>query len=281
MDYINTPLNYTGSKFKLLEQLLPEFDYSKQYFIDLFAGGGSVYTNVVDKYEKILVNDIIKDLIGIHQDLIFNSEKFINKVKELAPDKNNQEAYLKLREEYNKEKTSEKLYALMLSCTNNMMRFNKSGGFNQTFGKRSFSDATQKKIDIFIEHISQYKDKLIFTSNNFEKIKPTKSSMIYCDPPYGFSIKNDKITSEWITEAGYNTTWEQKDDINLFNYIIEISKNNSFVLSGVLNHNGKISWLLSKLIKFGFTYKEIKCDYNKVSRNGEKADTLEIIIKNF
>jgi site-specific DNA-adenine methylase len=44
---IETPMNYTGSKFKLLEQLLPEFDYTKPYFIDLFTGGGSVYTNMI------------------------------------------------------------------------------------------------------------------------------------------------------------------------------------------------------------------------------------------
>ena len=41
---IETPFNYTGSKFKLLEQILPEFDYTKPYFVDLFMGGGSVYT---------------------------------------------------------------------------------------------------------------------------------------------------------------------------------------------------------------------------------------------
>ena len=48
---IETPFNYTGSKFRLLEQILPEFDYSKPYFVDLFTGGGSVYTNVLDKYD--------------------------------------------------------------------------------------------------------------------------------------------------------------------------------------------------------------------------------------
>ena len=31
MEYINTPLNYTGSKFKLLEQILPKLDYTKNY----------------------------------------------------------------------------------------------------------------------------------------------------------------------------------------------------------------------------------------------------------
>jgi site-specific DNA-adenine methylase len=58
---IETPFNYTGSKFKLLEQLLPEFDTTKSTFVDVFTGGGSVYTNVLDKYEKVIVNDIITD----------------------------------------------------------------------------------------------------------------------------------------------------------------------------------------------------------------------------
>ena len=44
--YINPPFNYSGSKLKLLEQILPLFDYNKDYFIDLFCGGVSVYTNV-------------------------------------------------------------------------------------------------------------------------------------------------------------------------------------------------------------------------------------------
>ena len=74
---IETPYNYTGSKFKLLEQILPQFDYTKPYFVDLFMGGGSVYTNVVDKYEKILANDIIGDLVGIHRELL-NSDNVIN-----------------------------------------------------------------------------------------------------------------------------------------------------------------------------------------------------------
>lgn len=70
---INTPFNYTGSKFRLLEQILPHFDYTKEYFIDLFCGGGSVYTNVVDKYQKVLINDRIEELILIHKNLIQKS----------------------------------------------------------------------------------------------------------------------------------------------------------------------------------------------------------------
>ena len=158
MKYINTPFNYTGSKFKLLEQLLPEFDYSKKYFIDLFAGGGSVYTNILDKYDKVLANDIIEELIGIHKSLLI-SDDIIEKTKLLSNTKVDKELFLELRKSFNENKTSDKLWALMLGCTSNLMRFNNSGHFNQTWGKRQWNSSTDKKVEEFTKHIRQYKDK--------------------------------------------------------------------------------------------------------------------------
>jgi len=267
-NYVNTPFCYTGNKYSLLDSLLLEFDYSKKYFCDIFAGGGSVYTNVIDKYEKILVNDIITDLINIHKGLI-NDDNFANNVKLLCPKKDDPIAYGVLRDSYNEEKTPEKLYALMLSCTNNMIRFNKSGGMNQTFGKRTYNLSTENKIIDFKNHVDKYKDKIIFSSKDFSQIKITKPSMVYLDPPYS------------NTSAGYNTTWSEKDDIRLYEYCIELDKNkNSFMVSGVLNHDGRKCLLLDKLISYGFKYKEIEYNYNKVSRKGDK-DTTEIIVKNF
>ncbi len=173
MNYIETPFNYTGSKFKLLEQLLPVFDYSKPYFIDVFTGGGSIYTNIVDKYDKIIVNDIIEDLIGIHKGLI-ESNDIVELTKSLCPGKKNPQGYSILRDSYNQENSPEKLWALMLSCTNNMMRFNQKFKFNQTYGDRGFSDSTQKKVNNFTEHIRKFKDKLVYLSTQFENIEIVK-----------------------------------------------------------------------------------------------------------
>ena len=75
-------MNYTGSKFKLLEQILPECDYTKPYFVDLFCGGGSIYTNVADKYDKLIANDVIKDLVGIHQSLL-DGDSIIEETKSI------------------------------------------------------------------------------------------------------------------------------------------------------------------------------------------------------
>lgn len=136
MNYINTPFNYTGSKFKLLEQILPKMDYSRSTFIDLFTGGGSVYTNILDKYESVYINDIIKDLVLLHKILLNNPDILIENTKRLATCKEDKDKFLRLRSSYNESNSPDKLWALMLSCTSNLMRFNKSFKFNQTWGKR-------------------------------------------------------------------------------------------------------------------------------------------------
>lgn len=266
---VETPFNYTGSKFKLLPQIIPHFDYTKPYFVDLFMGGGSVYTNVVDKFEKILANDIIGDLVGIHQQLLI-SDDIITQTKSICPDKTDADAFLRLREDYNNNPSPEKLWSLMLSCTSNMMRFNQKFKFNQTFGKRSWNSSTENKVEIFKNHIRQYKDKIRFTSNSFYDVNISSNKvMVYADPPYS------------NTEAGYNAYWKKDDDDKLYNYLLDIDrKGSSFMISGVLNHAGETCKLLDDLIKDGFKYKTLEFDYNKVSRVGKKQ-TDEIVIINY
>ena len=93
--------------------------------------------------------------------------------------------------------------------------------------------------------------------------------MYYLDPPYS------------NTEAGYNAYLNKGDDDKLYEYIINIDEQgSSFMLSGSLNHDGKNSPLLDKLINDNFGVKKIKNDYNKVSKKGNK-NTEEVIIKNY
>lgn len=279
---IETPFNYTGSKFKLLEQLLPEFDYTKLYFVDLFTGGGSVYTNVVDKFEKIIANDVIKDLVGIHQSLL-DSDNIIDETKSICPPKGNPELFGSLREDYNLNSSPAKLWALMLSSTNNMMRFNQKFKYNQTYGDRGWNPNTNKKVEMFTNHIRQYKDKIRFKSIPFDQIEISSDKiMFYADPPYG-RVKNEdgSIGRKQISEAGYNAFWKEDDDIKLYNYLKSIDeKGSSFMVSGVLYHDGKTCWMLDKLIEDGYRYKELQFDYNKVSRKGDKL-TTEVIIMNY
>ena len=266
----NSPFNYTGSKFKLLEQLLLHFDYTKENFVDLFAGGGSVYSNIVDKYKRIYINDIIRDLIEIHHEIIYKTSETIEEVKLTVVNKDDQEGYHKLRDSYNDNPTPIKLYALMLCCTNNMMRFNKDFKFNQTFGKRSFNPKTEEKILNFAEKIKPYKDNLIFSSTSFKSFVVPDNSFVYIDPPYS------------NTEAGYNSYWNKDDDVKLFEYCKELHKRGiTFAVSGVEINEEKECKLLNLLhSEKDFNRIELEFNYNKVSRAGSK-DFKEILITNY
>jgi len=170
----------------------------------------------------------------------------------------------------------------MLSCTNNMVRFNQKFKFNQTYGDRGYNDNTDKKVKIYTEHIRKYKDKIEFHSSPFYDIEILEDAMYYIDPPYG-RVKNidGTIGKKQISEAGYNSFWMKDDDIKLYNFIHDINKRgSSFMVSGVLVPDGKVCWMLDKLIEDGFKYKVLDFDYNKVSRKGDKK-TTEIIITNY
>ena len=69
---IQSPLNYTCSKFKLLPQLLPLFPRKVDIFVDLFYGGCNVGINVEAK--KHVYNDINLRLI-----YLFHTLKNLNK----------------------------------------------------------------------------------------------------------------------------------------------------------------------------------------------------------
>lgn len=228
-----------------------------------------------------MANDIISELIGIYKELII-SDSIIEETIKICPDKGDKDSFNKLREDYNINPTPAKLWALVLSSTNNMIRFNQKLKYNQTYGNRGWNSSTEKKVEEFKNHIREYRDKIFFKSLPFNDIVINNSdTMIYIDPPYGRIDENGEIGKKQISEAGYNAFWSKDDDINLYNYIKRLDKiGASFMISGVIEHNGNTCWILNQLIKDRFSCKEIEFDYNKVSRKGDKI-TKEVIIMNY
>lgn len=55
LEIIQSPLNYTGGKFKLLPQILPLFPKNIDIFVDLFCGGANVGVNV--ESNRTILND--------------------------------------------------------------------------------------------------------------------------------------------------------------------------------------------------------------------------------
>ncbi len=220
MQLIESPINYMGSKYKLLDRLIPLFPKAKT-FVDLFAGGGSVYMNINHLYEEVIANEYINGVYQIHKNL--NDKAFIKEaINHSIITKDSQENYLKLRDAYNTYNEPEKLLALIWSCNSNMMRFNNKFEFNQTWGQRCFNKNTQKKLDKFWE-----KDfsNVTFISLSFEKVILNQDSFLYFDPPYS------------NTEAGYNAIWSNYHEEQLMRSLeFCIEMNQPFGISGCINN---------------------------------------------
>ena len=69
---IQSPLNYTGGKFKLLPQILPLFPANISTFVDLFCGGCNVGINV--DCQNVIYNDLDTNLL-----YLYNTFKILDK----------------------------------------------------------------------------------------------------------------------------------------------------------------------------------------------------------
>ena len=255
---IKSPLNYTGGKGKLLDQILPLFPERINNFVDLFCGGCNVGLNINVK-NKVFYNDYCKSLIYLYNYLKRNSfdniiehiYKIINKYKLSLVSKYgyeyyncnssdgvgeyNKDKYNKLRSKFNKTKDDDKsyieLYVLIVYAFNNQIRFNSKGEFNLPVGKRDFNKNMENKLDLFIETIK--KQDCVFSNKDFRKYDISKlcsEDLVYVDPPY------------LITCASYNENggWTVKDEKDLLEFLDNLNKKKiKFALSNVLRSKGK------------------------------------------
>lgn len=261
---IESPINYMGSKYKLLDKLIPLFPTNVDNFYDIFTGGGSIYLNMISCYKTVYSNDIITDLITIHENLP-NQQFLANAIAFSLPTKESQDNYISLRTSYNKEGGADKLLALIWSCNSNMMRFNGKLEFNQTWGKRCYNSSTKNKFksvkDVDFSSVK-------YSNKHFSTFKDiNENSFVYLDPPYS------------NTEAGYNVLWSKKDDdilIDLLKYYID--NDILFGISGVIND--KVNPIYDFLKTQDVTIHDFDLDlYKKVAKK-EKSNS-EYYITNF
>jgi len=273
---LKSPLNYSGSKDKIITQLIKYFPKKEDVntFYDVFAGGLSVTINT--DYNKYISNDIINPLIEFYEILQTASitdkiDSEIEKIVSFKINKESQEEFLRVRERFNESYDPYLFFSLVSSCTNNLMRFNQKFKFNQTFGKRTINDNTIQKLK---EYCNVLKNKNIqFTNHHFSNLfqihPPKQGDFIYLDPPYYH-----------ITSAGYNAFWKKQDEEYLHQILDSLDSNGiRFALSGVSKHKGKDNPYMNRINK----YKVIKIehDYEKVAKKKDLGETQEILVINY
>lgn len=304
LELIQSPLNYTGGKFKLLPQILPLFPANIDIFVDLFCGGANVGVNV--KSNKTILNDTNDNLTLLFSMFKNLGDDFLPLVDEIIEkyqlsqsskygydyyncDSNtglapyNKDKFLKLRDDFNNSKDIgyyhyAMLYTLILYSFNNQIRFNSNGHFNLPVGKRDYNEKMKQKLQKFIDRLKgkDYKfSNLDF--RDFDISTLNSNSFVYADPPY------------LITCATYNEQggWNEADEHDLLDFLNDLHKNNiKFALSNVLRSKGKensilIDWTQRNSDK----YKVINLNYsynnsNYQTKNKSEA-TEEVLIVNY
>ena len=277
--YIKSTFNYTGGKYKLLEQIKPLFPKNIDTFYDLFCGGLDVSINI--DANKIVSNDIISPMIDMYDEFKkydFNTLNSIvlDIINKYSLSKENNTGYLMLRDDYNKTKESIKLFVLICYCYNNQIRFNSKFNFNRAFGKNrsSYNDSIQENLKHFLNKLNTIE--IDFVSKDFQLFdysRISENDFVYADPPY------------LITCADYSiqASWNEDKEKKLYDILDELNNRNiKFGLSNVINHHGKQNEILIKWCKKYNTYylnNDYKnCNANKKCKN---IETQEVLITNY
>lgn len=281
MNYIKSPLNYTGGKYKLLKQIIPLFPENINTFVDLFAGGCNVGINVEAK--QIICNDIEKCVINLFKSWnTLSSEEALMTLKETIDkyqlSKINEEGFKQIRQDYNEgNKSWDMFYAMLTNAFNYQIRFNKNGDYNMPFGRNrsSFNPTLEKNFINFINKLNE-KD-IVFTSEDFAKFdfsKLTKDDLVYCDPPY------------LITCASYNEQdgWNETKERQLLDLLDSLNERGvKFALSNVLENKGKTNEILKEWSK-KYTVHHLNntygnCSYHAKDKSSNTTD--EVLIVNY
>ena len=313
MKFVKSPLNYTGNKYRILDQIYPHFPKNKTNMIDLFCGGATVGVNsdfhkitfidhnpIVINLIRFLIKFDIENLISELSkltDLYGLSNSYMNSYSIYKDDSNksnpnnglkkyNEKGYYALRKDYNslENKLSDRanimLYLLMLYAFNNDLRFNSKGHFNLPVGKTDLNMVNVNKLQAFKDKVAEKITNFVtgdFRDPELQKIL-FSADFIYMDPPY------------LITEAFYNKSsrWDEKTEIQFVNFLdVLIDHNIEFVLSNILSKGSLenhilFDWIKSKddtikVVDINYHYRS--SSYNKKNRNLKEREVI-VVYKN-
>jgi len=286
-EFVKSPLNYIGGKYKILNQILPLFPKKINNFVDLFAGGCNVGINI--EANKVYLNDNLTFLIDMFKEFKSNSlSSTLNhvekRIKQFELSLTNENGYKKLRKLYNAQKNPLDLFVLIAYSFNHQIRFNNNHEFNNPFGKErsSFNKSMERNLKCFISRLKEKEIEFSSTCfENFDLSFLSEDDFLYCDPPY------------LITTGTYNDGkrgfkgWTEKEEEALLQKLDDLDKQGvKFALSNVLEHKGKSNDILKKWLETKPNYKINYLNFNYSNSNyqtiiRDKNASIEILVTNY
>ncbi|HEM2101802.1 TPA: DNA adenine methylase, partial [Listeria monocytogenes] len=238
-----SPLNYIGSKSKMIAEMKPLMPSEIDKFVDLFGGGFNVGINI--KSQKTIYNDtnwIVKDLVkSFSKYETYDYLMYIQRmIKKFGLEASNRESYLNVRNHYNSLPIADRdprlLYTVILYGFQQQIRFNSDYDFNNPVGMRWFNDRVLEKMVSFSRAIKE--ENFEFTSRSFEDYidEIDSNTFVYMDPPY--MLTNGSYNDGKRGFGGWTTEHEQK----LMDFADELNRRGiKFMISYVLEHQGEVN----------------------------------------
>jgi len=296
---IRSPFFYVGDKYKLMPQLSELFPKNINTYIEPFVGGGSSFLN--SNGNSFLLNDIDSNVIDLHNEIgkyKDDSNELLNKLFAIIDyyglscsyreinvpielkkkyvktyySVYNKQAYLKMRDDFNKNQNDKlKLYLLLIYGFNHMIRFNKEGNFNLPVGNVDFNKNVYNALLNYLDF--RRKNNIEFKNMDYKKfILETKfntNDYVFLDPPYLISMSE------------YNKLWNKEKETELCSLLDTLNeKGIKFGITNLIYHKGNENTIFNEWSKKYIVY-EIKSNYISFNDNTIKNNSKEVFVTNY
>lgn len=298
-EVIRSPFFYVGDKYKLMPQLKGLMPNKIEHYVEPFVGGGSSFLNT--KSNRYSLNDIDANVIALHKEIssyasqpgeliaqLFSIIEQYNlscsfqfncvpqSLKREFPKtyfaKYNKAGYLKLREDFNNDKSDLlKLYILLIYGFNHMIRFNSSNVFNLPVGNVDFNKNVYQSLNDYVA-FTKGKDISFFNfdyKDFLSKINLGQGSYVFFDPPY------------LISSSEYNKLWDCSKEIELLSCLDWLDANNiKFGITNLVSHKEKTNDIFASWMQKYFVF-PIRSNYISFNDNSIKQQSQEVFVTNY
>lgn len=281
-EYIKSPINYVGNKYRLIKQIIPLFPKKISMFVDAFGGSGTVLMNTnADHYIyndiNPYVSDIVSGLFSTPYDEIIKQIESV--ISEYSLNKTSEIGFKRLRNDYNNGKKEWYiLYSLMCFSFNWQMRFNNKHEYNSSWGKDRSSFTSKQKQGIYLlKQRFENKEPVTVSSKNalnFDFSDFDKNDLIYFDPPYFNSVGNYNDG-----KRGFEG-WTAEHEKKLYELLDKLDEQGTrWALSNNLKYDNEFldAWKDKYNIHY-LSRNYLNCSYHKKDR---ETKDIEVLITNY
>lgn len=191
-----SPLKWTGSKRYIAEEIISYFPKKIDNYYEPFAGGASVFINLLQsniKINKYHISDIdsnsiqILDLASSNPNSLCQNYHMLWQYLKYQSGVKKTEFYNQIRKEFNKDK-SVAAYFLFLNrtCFNGLIRYNSKGEFNTAYHLNRDGITPKNLLKILNNYSDACSEKQIYfkVRSFLELEEPGADDFLYLDPPY-------------------------------------------------------------------------------------------------